>query len=249
MVSGDTGTVGGAIDLTRRILFEDSALCNAPAASGGDGTLRYQSTNDADSGVTVTVYGRNVAGSLVEEAKDVGDSGVSTTGEVVFERILWTSFDSHNYDVKVNDSAGNNIMTVESGVTGVMRPFLGLSSQPDSDVTAYSKIFLKNTNSVNALLAANIIETADPTTYLTFAIEDAVGDSGTSADRITAPTASEIGAGGFSNDTKSLASQTDAGTADLSPDTNIGLWLKIVLPSGAAAAKSTYTLSVSGETT
>lgn len=248
MPSGDSGTVGGAIDTTRRVLFEDSALANSPAASGGDGTLRYLSTNNADSGATVTIYGRNAAGSLIEEAKDVGNSGVVVTGTAVFERILWAALDSHNYDIKVNDSAGNNILTVESGVTGVLRPFLGVSSSPSADVTVYSKTFLKNTNSVNALLNAAFIETADPTTYLTFALEDAINDNGTATNRITAPTASEIGPTGFSNDTKTLAQQTDAGTTDLAPGSGIGVWLKLTIPSGSAATKSTYTLSVSGET-
>jgi len=247
MSSGDTGTVGGAIDTTRRIIFDDYVLCNTPNASGGDGTLRYQSTNNADSGVTVNIYGRNSQGSLISESNNVGNSGVSVTGTTIFERILWASLASHNYDIKINDSAGNNIITLESGVTGILRPFINIASQPNNDYTAYSKVFLKNTNTTYALLNAAFIETADPTTYLTFALEDAINDSGTTTNRITAPTALEIGPSGFSNNTKTLLEQTDAGILDLDPGDSIGVWLKISIPSGAAAVKSTYTLSMSGQ--
>jgi len=249
MPSGDSGTVGGAIDITRRVLFEDSALANNPAASGGDGTLRYLSTNNADSGDTVTVYGRNAAGSLISEAKNVGNSGVVTTGTAVFERILWASLTAHDYDIKVNDSSGNNILTVESGVTGVLRPFIGVSSSPSADVTVYSKTFLKNTNAVNALLNTAFIENAGGIAdYITFAIEDAIQDSGTSTNRLTAPAAGDVGAAGFNSATKTLASQTDAGTTDLGPGSGVGIWLCLNLSSGLAAQKSTYSISVSGET-
>lgn len=249
MVSGDSGTVGGAIDITREVIFDDATLANTPTASGGDGTLRYESTNNADSGVTVTVYGRNTAGSLIEEARDVGNSGVDVTGTVVFERILWAALDSHNYDIKVNDSSGNNIFTIESGITGIMRPFLGISSSPSADTTVYSKVFLKNVNAVNALLDTNVIENAGGVaSYMTFALEDAVNDNGTSTDRLTSPAVGEIGSAGFDSATKSLATQTDAGTTDLGPGTGIGVWLKLVIPSGEAATKSTYSLSVSGST-
>lgn len=248
MVSGDSDTVGGAIDLTREIIFDDAVLCNSPAASGGDGTLRYVATNDADNGVTVNVRGRNSEGSLVEEAKDVGNSGVDVTGTQVFERILWASLDDHDYDIQVNDSDGNNIFTVGSGVTGIMRPFIGISSDPSENKDFYSKIFLKNNNSTNALLNANIIENADPSTFITFAIEDAVNDNGTSTNRLTAPNAATIGPSGFDSNTKTLAAQTDAGTTDLGAGSGIGVWLKISLPSGQASSKTTYTMQISGST-
>lgn len=246
--SGDAGTVGGAIDTTVRCLFDDATLANAPNASGGDGTLRYKSTNNADNGTTVTIYGRNAAGSLVSEAKNLGNSGVVVTGTQVFERLIWGTVATHGYDVQINDSAGNNILTIESGVTGVMRPFIGIASSPSEELNFYSKVFLKNTNSTLALLNTNIIESADPLSKLTFAIEDAVNDNGTTTNRLTAPTASELGAAGFDSATKTLASQTDAGTADLGPGSGIGVWLKLSLPSGTASQKTTYTLSISGET-
>lgn len=247
--SGDTGTVGGAIDTTFRALFDDYLLANTPSASGGDGTLRYESTNNADNGVTINVYGRNAAGSLVEESKNVGNSGVDVTGTQVFERILWASTDDHDYDLKVNDSAGNNILTIESGVTGVMRPFVGISSSPSEDKIYYSKVYVKNTNETLALLNAVFIENSGGVyDKMTYALEDAQNDNGTSTNRLTAPDAGTIGASGFSSDNQVMSEQLDAATADLGPGSGLGVWLKIVLPSGESAQKSYYSLGVSGET-
>ena len=80
IAENDSDAHGGAIATTVRYIFGDAALANSPIASGGDGTLRYNSTNNADSAVDVTVTGRNVGGSIVSETKALGNSGVLVTG-------------------------------------------------------------------------------------------------------------------------------------------------------------------------
>ena len=111
-------------------------------------------------------------------------------------------------------------------------------------------MFVKNNNSTNALLGATFADGGgDSNNYITFALEDAVDDSNTSTDRRTAPTASTNGSAGFTANSKTLAAETDAATADLAPSTAIGVWLKLALPAGSAAGKDTWTLTVSGTTT
>ena len=240
--SGDP--CGGAMSTATRLIFGDAALANAPAASGGDGTFSCNSTNNADNGVTVTVYGRNPAGSLINEAETLGNSGVAVDGASVFERIMKVTAEAHNYDIEIKDSAGNEILTMESGVTTVIRPFYNISSDVSSAKTYYSKCFVYNNHGSLSLLSAYVNESADPLNKLTFALGSAFDDSEVVANRTTAPTGT--GAGGFSSASKTLLA--NAGSADLGAGTGIACWLKLDLDAGDSPQKSTYTLSINGET-
>lgn len=241
----DSDAHGGAISTAVRYIFADAALANAPAASGGDGTLRYNSTNDGDSSVDVTVTGRNAGGSIVSETKTLGNSGVVVTGEQVFERIMKVVADAHNFDVEVKDSSANPVLTMESGVTTVRRPFYNASSDPNAEKTYYEKVFVKNTNSTLNLLGATFIDGGgDSNNYITFAIANSVNDTESLANRLAAPTGT--GAGGFSAATKTL--DDNAGTADLVAGAAVGVWLKMTLNANSAAQKDVYQLNVSGST-
>jgi hypothetical protein len=241
----DSNTHGGAIATTTRYIFGDATLVNAPAASGGDGTLLYNSTNNTDNGITVTAYGRNVGGSLVSEAKTLGNSGVAVTGTQVFERILKVVTDAHSYNIEVKDSAGNEVVTIESGVTTVRRPFYNVSSDPNSEKIFYEKAFVKNNHATLNLLGASFIDGGgDSNGYITFALPNAVNDTESVANRVTAPTGT--GADGFSASTKTL--NTNVGSADLSAGDAVAVWMKMTLPQSAVAGKDTWTLQVSGST-
>ena len=249
----DTGTQGGAIDATVRYIFDDADGANDPTWDGGDGTLKVVSNNGADS-MNVTVTGRDSGGSIVTEVLTLNGTTV-VVGSQAFERILKVVLASAAAgSVILSDSQngaaiGTTILTVEAGVTSVRRPFYNVSSDVagGSARTFYEKVFIKNTNATFALLAAAFAET-DPTTNVEFALEDAVNDTGTSSNRVTAPAAGEIGASGFSSAAKTLATETDAGTTDLAATAAIGVWLKLSLAAGAAATKSTYTITTSGST-
>ena len=142
-------------------------------------------------------------------------------------------------------------MVFANGETEIRRPFYDVSADVlgGSARTFYEKVFVKNTNAVNSLLAMTVSEEADPSTFVTFALEDAVDDTGTSTDRTTAPAGAEIGGTGFDSATKTLATETDASTADLAAASAIGVWLLLSLAAGEAAAKSTYTIGSNGSTT
>lgn len=252
----DTGTVGGAIDTSVRYVFDDSALVNDPTNSGGDGTVKITSSNGTDVSQTVTIYGRDSGGSIVSEALALTGTGI-VVGSQVFERILKVVIDSaHAGTVTLSDSAngaaiGNTIVDIESGVLTLRTPFYNVAADVSGGSARdfYEKVFVKNTNGVNSLLSMSVAESADPTTNVTFALEDAVDDSNTATNRVTAPTGTDLGASGFDSATKSLATETDASTADLAAGSAIGVWLKLSLAAGTAATKSTWTMGVTGSTT
>jgi hypothetical protein len=239
----DTTLAGGQIDLTTQMIFDSYELANIPATSG-NGTLRYSSTNNADSGKQIVAYGRKVNGSLVNETGTLENSGILATGTQVFERILKVTAPAHNYNILVQDSTGNTILTMESGIQEVRRPFYNVSSSPTEAKTYYDKFFIKNTNATLSLLNASIIENSGGVaSSITFSLSNSINDSDTFTNRLTQPTAT--GADGFSSTAKTLL--TNVGVSDLEPGSGIGCYLCLSLPSGTAASKSFYSISISGE--
>jgi hypothetical protein len=127
---------------------------------------------------------------------------------------------------------------LESGVLTLRRPFYNVSSDVvgGSARNFYEKVFLKNTNASLALLSAQISESADPSANLTFALADAQNDEETTADRQTIPTAVTA----FDGNAKNVPN------TNLSAGSGIGVWLNLALDAGEAAAKTTYTMGVQG---
>lgn len=248
MQESNSGTQGGAIDTTTIIVFSDSTLANTL-----NDTLEVLSSNAGDTTQTVTVTGRNSTGSIVSENFSLNGTTV-VNGATTFERILKIVVsDSHAGTITVRKATGDTtVASLISGVLTIRRPFYNVSAEASggSTVDYYEKVFLKNNNADNALLGATFADGGgDTNNYITFALEDAVSDTGTSTNRITAPSASTIGTNGFTASSKTLAAETDAGTADLAPSTAVGIWLKMSLPAGSAAGKDTWTLTTSGTTT
>jgi hypothetical protein len=248
MQETDSGTQGGAIDLTTRIVFADSTLANTL-----NDTVEVLSSAGGDTTQTVTVYGRNSAGSIVTDALSLNGTNV-VAGAVTFERILKIVVNAaHTGTITVRKATGDTtIVAIESGVLTIRRPFYNVSADVSggSSRDYYEKMFVKNNNASNALLGAGFADGGgDSNNYITFALEDAVDDTNTSTNRLTAPTGSTNGGSGFSASSKTLAAETDAGTVDLGTTTAIGIWLKMTLPAGSAAGKDTWTLTVSGSTT
>jgi hypothetical protein len=135
-------------------------------------------------------------------------------------------------------AAGATYRQIPIGERGFSAIFRKGSSAVGSTVNYYVKFFWKNTNATNALLAAQVSESADPSGTITHGLAASQNDSGTSTNRLTAP-------GGV----------TFAGTAANVPGTDllatqaIGTWLNMTLSSGAAAIRSTYTSQLAGSTT
>lgn len=248
MQESNSGTQGGAIDTTTYIIFSDSTLANTL-----NDTLEVLSSNAGDTTQTVTVTGRNSEGSIVSENFSLNGTTV-VNGATTFERILKIVVSaSHSGTITVRKATGDTtVASIPTGVLTIRRPFYNVSAEASggSTVDYYEKVFVKNTNETNALLGATFADGGgDSNNYITFALEDAVSDNGTSTNRITAPSASTIGTNGFTASSKTLAAETDAGTTDLGAGVAVGLWLKMSLPAGSAAGKDTWTLTVSGTST
>jgi len=242
MQESDSGTQGGAIDTAVKVVFTDIAATDS---------VSVVSDNAGDTTQTVTIYGRDSGGSIVSEAETLTGTTRVTTAQS-FERILKVTL-SGTTTGTITVARNNNptytaIGTMEAGITTLRRPFYDVSADvpTGSSRDFYEKIFVQNDHATLSLLSAEIQENADPSGNVTFALEDAIDDTGTSTDRTTAPTGTDLGSSGFDSANKALADELDAATADLAAASHIGIWLKLTLAAGTAPAKTTYTLRATG---
>jgi hypothetical protein len=230
-LDNDASTVGGAIDLLRRPDFTQTTV--------GD-TVEVISSSASDT-QTCTVEARKADGSVVSEALVLtGTNARIFAANGVVDRILKVELSSAAIGtVTVRKSvSGATYRQIPVGERGFSAIFRKGASQPLTSVSYYAKFFWKNTNVTNALLTAQVSEIADATGDITHGLAATVNDSGTSTNRLTAP-----------------AGVTFAETAvsvpgiDLASTAAIGVWLKLTLPPGAAAIRSTYGGQLSGTTT
>jgi hypothetical protein len=235
----DSGTMGGAIATTIRYIFDSSSLANSLAD-----TLEVLSSSAGDTTQTVTVYGRNSTGSIVNEVFTLAGTTVQN-GATTFTTILKIVVSaSHAGTITVRKATGDTtVAAIETGVLQIRRPFYNVSSDATGGSTRnfYEKVFIKNTHATLSLLSAVISENADPAGLITFDLEDAVNDNNSVASRLdTAPSGM---LGSFDSSSKNCP-----GT-DLAAGSAIGVWLKLTLTAGASAALSTYTLRIAGSST
>jgi len=239
MQETDSGAQGGAIDLTTKIVPTSSTLMNTL-----NDTVDVVSTDAGDTTQTVTITGRNAAGSIITEALAL--NGITlVSGGTTFERLLKIVV-SGAHAGTINVRQGGEVTVIaalETGILQLRRKHYNVAADVagGSERNYYEKSFIKNNNGTNALLGAVVTENADPESQITFALEDAVDDNGTSADRVSAPAG--ITGDGFSSSAKNVP-----GT-DLGPGVAIGLWTKLTLPAGDPATKTTYTPRIAGSTT
>jgi len=237
MPEDNVSTSGGAIDLTTKIVFTDIAATDQ---------VTVISDAAGDTTQTVTVYGRNAGGTIVSEALSLNGT-VRVTGAVAFERILKVVVNAaHTGTITIardNTPTFTEIATMETGILTLRRLFYDASADASggSSRDYYEKVFIKNTNATFTLNAAAIVEQADPTTLITFDLEDAINDTNSLSDRLDTAPSGMLGT--FTGASKNVPGGILAAGA------SIGVWLKLTLAAGTAAAKSTYTLRTSGTTT
>lgn len=230
-----TTEIGGAIDLTKKIVFTDISP---------NGTVTIFSSAAGDNTQTVTTYGRDAAGVLVSEA--LGLTGTTpVAGTQVFERVLKIVLSAAAVgNVTVEETTGGeDLVVMEAGVTEIRRPFYNAFSEAAGGAQKiyYEKIFFKNTNTVSALTSAVMSEFADPSGLVAFGLAPTLDDSGTNGvgnNRQVAPSAITIDS----------ANKNVVNSQVHSPSTAQGIWLSLTLPAGTAASKTSYTLRETGET-
>lgn len=228
----DAIAVGGAIDTLRRPDFTQLA---------SNAALEVVSSNAGDTTQTITVEGRNAAGSIVTETKTLTGTTViqlSVLGTV--ERVLKAELSATcagTVTVRVT-AAGATVRTIPVGERGFSAIIRKAASSTSGGVNYFAKFFWKNTNGANSLLAATVSESADPAAVITHGVATAVNDSGTTTNRQTTP-----------------AGVTIDGTAKAIPGTDlaagaaIGVWIQMTLAINNAAIRNTYTSQLAGSTT
>lgn len=231
MPTAETGTAGGGIDVVNRVVFTDLAA---------NDKVEVLSSAAGDTTQMVAVTGRLATGALATETLALNGTSV-VQGAVTFERIEKVLMDADAVGIVTVRRFGNAgaIGTIPIAERGFQRLFISAYSDPSSGKDYYTKIFIKNAHATLAFLNASIVENADPTTLITFALEDAVNDTHTVTNRLTAPIANVTA---FNNAAKNVP-----GT-DLGPGARIGTWVKMSLAAAQAAFKSTWTVEADGQT-
>lgn len=225
-----TGSVGGAIDLTKKVGFTDIT----PA-----GLVEMVSTSAADTTQTVTLYGRNAVGTLINETKTLnGVTPVDFT--LTFERIMKTVMSATATGTVTvrKDGAAGDLITLEPGITQVRKPHYNAAAPVAGNIKYYEKIFVKNTHATLTLSSSVIQEYSDPSGKEAFGLEDALDDTHTVANRLTAPAAMT-----FNSSNKNVANSQNltAGSAQ-------GIWIELSLASTDVPTKTTYTPRCEGST-
>lgn len=236
MPDDDTPTgIGGAIDLTTRIVFTDIT----PA-----GLVEVVSSSASDTTQTVTLYGRNAGGTLISDVQTLtGTTAVDFSG--TFERILKIVMSATAVGTVTirKDGAGGDLADLEPGVTDIRRPFYNASADVSGGSARdyYEKVFFKNTHGTLDLTTATIAEQADPSGFVTFDLESTLDgtDTNGAGNRQT-----HTGGYTFDNTTKDVAN-----SQSLTSGAAQGCWLKLALAAGQAAQNTSWTARVSGATT
>lgn len=235
MPDDDTPTgIGGAIDETIRVVFTDISVTD---------TVEILSDSGSDTTQTVTVYGRNAAGAIINEVESLDGTNVQTT-TATFERILKVVMSATAVGtVTVRRTTDDvTIAAMEAGVTEIRRPFYNAASDVSggSARTYYEKIFFKNNHGSLTLTDSTVAESADPSTFVTFDLEASLDGSDTNG---AGDRQSHTGGYTFDSTTKNVANSQDldAGTAQ-------GCWMALDLAAGEAADNTSYTFQVAGNT-
>ena len=233
MQETDTGTQGGAIDTTVRIIFTDLTE---------NTTVTVVSDNAGDTTQTVTVTGRTADGTITSDP--IALNGVTpAAGAVTFERVLkivLSAAAAGNVTVE-ETTGGEDLVIIPNPVTEVRRPFYDVSADASGGAARdyYEKIFFYNSNATSALTSATIEEIAGGVAAnIDFALETTLDGTDTTTNRITAP-----GGYTFNDTTKNVANG-----GSHSPTSGQGVWIHLNLPAGTAATNSTYQLRESGQT-
>jgi len=234
MPEDDTGTSGGAIATTVRVIFDDTSLPNSLSDR-----VTVVSSSAGDSSQSVTIYGRDVAGVIQSEV--IALAGVATvSGAITYDRLLKAVVSAtHAGTISIKKlSGGTTIAALESGVLTIRRPFYNAASSPTQGKTLYEKVFLKNTNATLTLTSAQVSGSVASLGSITqFALETTPNNNTSVANRLTAPGSTGV----LDNTAKYIPP-----SSGLAAGSGIGIWLVLSLASGLAPQLGTYSLTTMG---
>lgn len=229
MQETDSGTQGGAIDLTTKIDFTDISAADtidAVSSAGGD-TMNLTITSRDNSGV---IQSETLA------LNGLTPVNFTQTCERVLKVVLGSA--SAGTVTLTKNTGGATIITLEPGITTVRRPFYNAATPTVGTKIYYEKFFIKNTHATLALTVAQVVEQANPSGKITFGLEGSLNGSDSVTNRVTAPSET------LDTNTKNVSN-----SQNLSPGSAQGVWMALTLAYTDAAAKSTVTFRMQGQST
>lgn len=225
MPSGDAATLGGGIDVDNRVTFAQLAA---------NDTIRAVSSSAGDTTQTLTVRGRDISGNAVQEAKVLtGTTPITFNTLGTVERLIFMQLNADAAGtITISTTGGFTIATIPVGERGIMAFLREAAAAAGSTKTYYSKVFIKNNGA--STLTGGSVSISDPTGKIAFGLAASLGDTATSANRLTAP-----GGISFSANASALPASLTAGTA-------IGVWIRNTHPAGDSSFDTNLTMTISG---
>lgn len=186
---------------------------------------------------TVTIFGRNAAGAVVNEAL-VLNGTTEVVGTTTFERItkITTTTDATRTVTVRQGAGGATRATLGPNITSVSMLFQNSASEAGA-TTRYEKVFWLNNHGSLTLNAAKVQMTADPAAKLTTGVAAAKDDTVSVANRKTAP-----GGITFVDDN---VQQNVPGTT-LEAAAAVGIWMKQDLLASDSPVRNSFTLELAG---
>ena len=236
MPDDDVATqIGGAIDLTRRVVFVDV---------DPDGRIEMVSDNAGDT--------MNVTATYIKDDGTVTSETVALTGVVVATfadtiktilKIVIASAATGSVTIQ-EFGAGDPIFIFNPGELEMRRVFYNALAEESGGAikTYYDKFFIKNTNAADVLTSAQVVMLLDPIGVMSFALEtvlEGTTDNGVGNNRQVAPSAFT-----FDSTTKNVAN-----SGNLSSLGSQGVWVRLTLGAGTPATESSFTLRLAGVAT
>jgi len=253
-IAGGTTAVGDIAAISHTAVVTGTAQAAAAQTTTAGPTITLQSGQGASCaiGQIIRITNNTPSGAQFQLRQIV-----ALTGDVATVNRDWGTVPTSSTTYTVNE--GMLFDLSPNQVTQVRRPFYNAASDVAGGSTRnyYEKVFCVNNNTSTALTVASVLKQADPSNLysgggaLNIALTTALNDTGTVANRQTAPA---TGIGSFSS---GAAPQTVAvpspqnlpsGAAPNSAGAQ-GVWLQLTLPAALVANKSSFTLRATGQTT
>lgn len=228
MPSDDTATSGGAIDPDTRLELTQIVTPTA---------LEVLSSATGDTTQQVTVRARDTLGVVVSQTVTLtGTTPVDLSTLGTIQRVLKVSLNADcTGTVTVRGDGGSpTVGTIPAGERGFLCVHREGSASPSAIQDFYYKGFWKNTGAAT-LTAPLLEETLDTPDRVTFAVPAAINDSGSVANRKTAPALT------FNNSAK-------ASPSSLGPGDAVGVWFKFSHPAGEGGQATNLGTRISGGT-
>lgn len=248
-VASGTTAVGDIAAISATAVVTGTAQAGAAATSTACASITLQSGQGASCAIGMIVrITNNLPAGVNFQLRRI----VAIASDVISVNRDWGTAPTSASTYTVNHGMLFDILPNQ--VTQNRRPFYNIASDVTggSNRTYYEKIFAVDTNTTTALTVASVIKQADPSSgTLQFALTNVLNDTGTVTNRQTAPaTGITAFSSGSAPQTINVPSPQNlpSGVAPNAAGAQ-GIWLSLLLTAGLAAAKTSFTLRVTGTTT